>query len=551
MRRHRLSGGPPDRGLARRLTAVAGVVASALAFAVCARFDPRFLGLLWLALVPWLAVVDRSPSVVAALGVGLLMSVGFLLAVFWWFIAAIRTYTGAPWIVALLVFVAFAPILEPQFACATVARRLVRTRTRGRWWAALAGALVWVGSEWAIPKLFADTLGHGLYASAWMRQAADVAGTPGLTFVILLGNECVLAFVAERRTAFAAAALALPAALLAYGATRSAALAHAPTRGEPLTVAIVQADIDRYDRLRAERGTYDAVRLILDTHFALSTDAARRAALDVVVWPETVYPTTFGSPKSEAGADLDREIAAFATSMRLPLVFGSYDADGSAEYNAAVFLAPTRDGRVEFETYRKASLFPLTERVPAILDAPVVRRWLPWLGTWKPGAGGAVLPLTLRDGRTIRVAPLICYDAVDPRLALGAVRRGADLIVTLSNDSWFATGNGPRLHLIMSAFRSIETRRPQVRATNTGISAVITPTGDVVATAGVHERAALVATVPPAPDVRTLAVAWGDWLGPAALVSGLALLGVVIVRRDRGGGSLQSRSGVPSGNSGR
>jgi apolipoprotein N-acyltransferase len=529
VRRHRLSGGPPDRGLARGLTAVAAIVASALAFALCARFDPRFVDLLWIALVPWLAVVDRSPSLVAALGVGVLMSVAFLLAVFWWFIAAIQTYTGAPWIVALVVVVAFAPILEPQFACAAVTRRLVRTRT-GRWWAAIAGALVWVGSEWAIPKLFADTLGHGLYASAWMRQAADLGGAPGLTFVVLLGNECVLALVVERRVAAGAAALALPAALLVYGATRSAVLAHAPTRGEPLTVAVIQADIDRYDRLRAERGTYDAVRFILDTHFALSTDAARRAHLDFVVWPETVYPTTFGSPKSEAGADLDREIAAFATNAGLPLVFGSYDADGGAEYNAAVFLAPSRDGRVEFETYRKAALFPLTERVPAVFESPLVRRWLPWLGTWKPGAGVAVVPLGLRDGRTIRVAPLICYDAVDPRLALGAVRRGADLIITLSNDSWFATGNGPHLHLIMSAFRSIETRRPQVRATNTGISAIITPTGDVVAAAGVHAREALVAMVPPAPDVRTLAVAWGDWFGPTALVAGLALVAIALPR---------------------
>ena len=530
MHRHRLSGGPPDRGFARGLTVAAAIGASTLAFALCARFDPRFVVLLWIALVPWLAVVDRSTSVRATIGVAVLMSVGFVLAVFWWFIAAIQNYTGAPWIVAFLVVVAFAPVLEPQFTCAALTRRLVRARAGGRWWAALAGALVWVGSEWAVPKLFADTLGHGLYASAWMRQAADVAGAPGLTFVLLLGNECVLALLAERRAVLGAVALALPAALLAYGAGRSAALAHAPTRGEPLTVAVVQADIDRYDRLRAERGTYDAVRFILDTHFALSTDAAHRAPLDFVVWPETVYPTTFGSPKSEAGADLDREIATFATKTGVPLVFGSYDADGGAEYNAAVFLAPSRDGRVEFETYRKALLFPLTERVPAVFESPLVRRWLPWLGTWKPGTGAAVVPLTLRDGRTIRVAPLICYDAVDPRLALGAVRHGADLIVTLSNDSWFATGNGPRLHLIMSAFRSIETRRPQVRATNTGISAVITPTGDVVATAGVHARAALVATVPPAPDVRTLAVAWGDWLGPAALVAGLALVGVVLAR---------------------
>jgi apolipoprotein N-acyltransferase len=122
----------------------------------------------------------------------------------------------------------------------------------------------------------------------------------------------------------------------------------------------------------------------------------------------------------------------------------------------------------------------------------------------------------------LRIAPLICYDAVDPGFALAAVRRGADLIVTLSNDSWLPAG--ARLHLVVSAFRSVETRRPQVRATNTGISAVITATGDVAATAGVHEAATLVATVVPDGRTTTLMLAWGDWFPPTALAAGALLL---------------------------
>ena len=123
------------------------------------------------------------------------------------------------------------------------------------------------------------------------------------------------------------------------------------------------------------------------------------------------------------------------------------------------------------------------------------------------------------------MAPLICYDAVTPRFALEAVRAGAELIVTLSNDAWFASGEGPHLHLVVSAFRSLETRRPQLRATNTGISAVISPSGELLAQAGVHERAALVASVPAGSHSGTLMLAWGDWFGPAALALGLLLLG--------------------------
>jgi apolipoprotein N-acyltransferase len=326
-----------------------------------------------------------------------------------------------------------------------------------------------------------------------------------------------------------AAGLALVGGLALYGALRYAQLAW-PVPGGRVTAALVQANLSQYDRLAAEVGTFDAVRTILNQHFALSGEALRTRAPDLLVWPETVYPTTFGSPKSEDGAAFDRAIAAFVAGVGVPLVFGAYDAEAGAEYNAAIFLEPSAAGRLAFDAYRKATLFPLTERVPQFLDSPRLRRSMPWLGTWKPGSGTTVVPLHLGDGRTIRVAPLICYDAVDPRLALAAVRQGAELIVTLSNDSWFAAGTGPRLHLVVSAFRTLETRRPQLRATNTGISAVIAPSGDLLATAGVYQRTAIVGTVRPETSAWTLMLAWGDWFGPTALAAGVVML-VLALRR--------------------
>jgi apolipoprotein N-acyltransferase len=84
-----------------------------------------------------------------------------------------------------------------------------------------------------------------------------------------------------------------------------------------------------------------------------------------------------------------------------PLVFGSYDADAGREYNAAVFLEPDGQGGVTFDTYRKATLFPLTERVPPWIDGPRLRAWLPWLGSWHPGTGAPVRTLVLRGGRRV------------------------------------------------------------------------------------------------------------------------------------------------------
>jgi len=304
------------------------VAASALAFALYARVDWPWFVCGWVGLVPWLALLDRAPSLRAALSAGVLMCVAFVLGVFAWLPSAIENYTGVPWSVALLVVVLLAPVIEPQFIVFAVARHLASRSALGgnRAYAPLVGACAYVGTEWAWPKLFADTLGHGVYVSTLMRQAADLAGAHGLTFILIIANESALAIIravgpANRssriRQALAPAACVavLVLSLLAYGAVRCRQLGDDNRSADRVTVGIVQADISQYDRMAAELGTFEAVRRILDIHFALSHDALGRGGLDLLVWPETVYPTTFGSPKSaEAPPSIARSVGSLPTS---------------------------------------------------------------------------------------------------------------------------------------------------------------------------------------------------------------------------------------------
>lgn len=495
--------------------------------------------------MPWLAAQDRVSSWRGALGSAALFCLAFVLAVFSWFALAIADYAALPRSFGFAALVALAPALQPQVFAFAAVRQLLRRRGVAAPAAALVCACAWVGAEGALPKLFGDTLGHGLHGSARLRQAADLAGAHGLSLAVLLVNECALAVARalgrRPREALAPAAcgLAIVAALAGYGELRLRELHRA--EGGAVTAGLVQADISHYARLRERLGTHDAVRGILDAHFALSAEALARRPLDLLLWPETVYPTTFGTPRSEAGAAFDRELGAFVRAAGVPLVFGAYDVEDGAEFNAAVFLEPADDGRVEFETYRKTWLFPLTERVPRWLDGPRVRAAFPWLGTWRGGGGPEVVPVRLPDGRTLRAAPLICYDALDPGHALAAVRRGADVIVTLSNDSWFAEGAGPRLHLVVSAFRSIETRRAQLRSTNTGVSAAIDATGEIRDALGVHARGSLVHALPLGPRPRTRMLAWGDWLPPAALQAAAIGLALALGPRRAGCRARQAR----------
>ena len=504
-----------------------GVIATALLIGLYARGGAAWVAGLVM-LVPWLLALNATRTLAGTLAGGALMAVALVAAAFGWFGAAIGAFTGIGTLPGMAVLLGLAPLMQPQVLAFALARHLAGRR-HGPVLRALAGASAWVACEWALPKLLGDTLGHGLFPSTLLRQVADLGGAAGLTFLLILVNEGIALAIERRGRGLRAvlpplaAATAIVAAMAGYGLARLPALQAPPPAGVPtLRVAMVQASLIDYERMRQEIGTYGVVRTVLDTHYALSQSAVRDHGADVLLWSETVYPTTFAHPRSEDGAALDREIQGFVDTMGVPLVFGTYDLDEGGEYNAAAFVEPQR-GLLGF--YRKTYPFPLAEHVPRWLDGPALRRWLPWTGAWQAGHGARVMPLRSADGRELNVLPLICLDDVHPGLAIDGARLGAQAIVGMSNDSWFTDHPaGARLHLSVAAFRSIETRLPQVRVTTNGLSAVIDSTGDIAARTEMGSRAVLTAELAAQDPVPTLMVRWGDWVGRTAGVFLLALL---------------------------
>jgi apolipoprotein N-acyltransferase len=166
----------------------------------------------------------------------------------------------------------------------------------------------------------------------------------------------------------------------------------------------------------------------------------------------------------------------------------------------------------------KQRLLPFAERMPLGEELPFLYDLAPGAGQFSPGASSRALSLG-----PARLATLVCYEDILPGFVRELTRETQpDLLVNLTNDAWFGDSSGPHVHLALAVLRAVEQRRFLVRATNSGVSAVVDPLGRVLARSGTFRAQTLHATVARLSQ-DTVYTALGDW--PAALCAlSIALL---------------------------
>jgi len=164
-------------------------------------------------------------------------------------------------------------------------------------------------------------------------------------------------------------------------------------------------------------------------------------------------------------------------------------ADGSAPpqyFNAVLTLRRTADGLVQTGQYDKHHLVPFGEYMPA--DALMGRLGFKKLVHVGDGFSTGPRPSPIHPAGLPAVQPLICYESLFPGLARGAGARAA-WVVNVSDDAWFGRTYGPLQHLNLASYRAIEDGLPIVRATPTGVSAVIDAYGRIAPNASLGQDA--------------------------------------------------------------
>ncbi|HWN10266.1 MAG TPA: apolipoprotein N-acyltransferase [Pyrinomonadaceae bacterium] len=476
--------------------------------------------LAWVSLVPILLAIARRPSPVRSFILGWLFGGVFFFGSCYWLTYSMIHFGGMPTPIAFVVLIpgALTVGIFPAFfalALAQVMRRL------GPPILFLAPAF-WAALEWArlgIAGQLWNAIGYSQAFHPNLIQPARWGGVYLVGFLILLVNTAI-AFVALKRTlrsALASAAAILLVAIVLGAAHRIDPAIDAVATPDAVVVA-VQPNVPM-DLVKS----VEDMKKLATRHFEMSESALRALPSDAVprllVWPES--PMNFGYG---GDAFLRERLAAFARTHHTSILINSQEvAPNDGIYNSALLI--NQAGSLVTQ-YDKIRLLPFGEYVP-------LPQWLPGaglirgiVGDFTPGTNYRLMPVGSN-----RAGVFICIESAYPSIARSFTGEGADVLINISNDGYLGPTAVMRQHLANAVFRAVENDRTVMRVTNTGITALITPTGAVQDATEGFKPEVRTWRLTRSQSNKTFYVAHGDLFAAACAVLSLLLFGLSFMRR--------------------
>jgi apolipoprotein N-acyltransferase len=392
-------------------------------------------------------------------------------------------------------------------------------------WAVIAGVVSWVPSVWRIwffPVAWVAIDGlrrFQPYQFPWNDLAATVAHQPALLDSTAVWGASGLGWALAgigaglwgvTRPGWRPAATALLIAAVA-GTITSMTLAPQPkVLGTPLRVAVLQPGTSLEEKW--DPGEWQEIS---DRVWSMTRQAADAGA-GVVLWPESAVPFRIDTDETYR-----RIVTELAADLDIQIVLNSIGGFDDGRFANSAYLV-TADG-ISPVRYDKVHLVPFGEYVPPWAEMVTTDALVREVGRFTPGDAVTLLPSAVPLGVSI------CYEVVFASHSAAAVRNGAEILVTLTNDGWYGHSWAPDQHFAQVRLRAAENRRWFARAALTGISGFVDPYGRVSESLEVGEQGFLVADLAPIPTLTPRA-RWGDWW---VVLCGVAAMGILMGTRHR------------------
>ena len=480
--------------LARRVLALGVGALLACAFAPLQWWP---LAIVCPAVLMWLW--EEAPPREAA-WTGFWFSFGTFLAGTYWLYVSVHVLGKAPVWMTLGVMLGLIGIMALYNALVGyVAARWLPRSGALRWLLGLPA--LWLVIEWWRGWFLSGfswlSLGYS-QTDTWLGRLAPVLGVYGISLVLLVSAGALVALLRGTARVRLAAALLLIAPWVAGGLLGSARWTH--PSGPPVSVALIQANIPQQDKWD------DAFRDRILDRYRKMTESALGAK--IIVWPEAALPDIANNLLPYI-ALIDREAQAHGSSLVMGVVRASQD--GQRYYDSILALGS------QASWYAKDHLVPFAEFFPV---PRFVRNWLrlmslPYDSFARGGTHQSPLPVA-----GLQLGPTVCYEVGYGGYMLGMLPK-ADALVNVTNDAWFGHSTARYEQFQMARMRALEEGRSMMVATNDGISAVIGPHGEILASAPPFQSYVLRSSVTPRAGLTPFARV-GNWLIVSLGALGLA-----------------------------
>jgi apolipoprotein N-acyltransferase len=432
-------------------------------------FDLEFLA--WFALIPLFFSIEGK-GLYPSFKLGFLTGFISFLGILYWIVIAVHTYGNIPLVMSVLILLLLVAYLSLFIGAFTLLTRFIQIRSGLQNFFFIP--ITWVALEYLRSFLLTGfpwaNLGYSQYLNLPFIQMADITGSYGLSFVILLVNATlfkVLQQWSKRTFPFKEVIITVILLLgfLIYGYFKMRSVDHQMTQDPPLKVGLVQGNIDQSIKWDE---SFQMETLKIYDKLSLRVSGEKP---DLIIWPETATPFFFQDAKEYQPfiLDIPKKTNAF-------LLFGSPSykilREKANHYNSAYLVSPSGE---RIGKYDKIHLVPFGEYVP-------MQNLLFFLGSLGEGigdfkSGKEIFNFSLPQGK---FGVVICFEIIFPDLCRRFVKSGANFLVTITNDAWFGRTSAPYQHISIATFRAVENRVYIARAANTGITGLIDPKGKIV-----------------------------------------------------------------------
>lgn len=513
------------------------VILSGLLLVLCfAPFNQAWL--VWIALSPlfaalWFAPVAPRHPLLTKAAYGYVTGLIYFLGTLSW----LTTVTAAGWFI-LSLYLALYPAVWAGFIYVAATPHDRPQATTSIWlssWNNLRVGFIaatgWVALELLRGQVFTgfgwNSLGIALHANIPLLQLSSLTGVGGLSFLAVLSSSIAVATV--RRLAIEARGgkirahfdFTLTLALIVLAFVFGLRELHHTTETFPLRVAAVQPSIPQEEKWNPafEQRIYSTLERLTDASVALQPE--------LIVWPEAAIPRGFFEDRIA-----NQFVRTQAARGNFALLLGSLILSHEADYNAALMLLGPE---AEPQVYPKTHLVMFGEYIPFRESFPLFAILVGDLvpADFDAGDGPVIFHILTPH---VALAPLICFEDTLGTLGRQAANAGAQMFVNVTNDGWFKRSAGSEQHAAHAVFRCAETRRPMIRAANTGLTCAIDSFGRVRQTLQTAEgdtfaEGVLLAEIEvPVSPPQTFYMLYGDLFSNFCLILTLVALTVNIIR---------------------